>query len=111
MQSYLFFCGNEQQRINVLKTNRVASLIEVKDQKLLLNELTSIEKALRSGVALKIHKYLKVGQRCRVTSGPLRDIEGIIEQGRTSTRLILKVDMLGQAASVEVDSDLIEIIE
>ena len=98
-------------RINVLKTNRVASLIEVKDQELLINELSSIEKALQTGAVVKIHKYLKIGQRCRVTSGPLRDIEGIIQQDRIRTRLILKVDMLGQAASVEVDSDLIEIIE
>ena len=108
---YMFFCGDEQQRINVLKTNRVASLIEVKDQELLISELSSIEKALQTGAVVKIHKYLKIGQRCRVTSGPLRDIEGIIQQDRIRTRLILKVDMLGQAASVEVDSDLIEIIE
>lgn len=108
---YLFFCGNEQQRIEVLKTNRVASLINVKDQQKLKKELSSIERALQTGATLHKHKYIKAGQRCRVTSGPLRDIEGIVQQSRSGARLILNVDMLGQAASVEVDSDLIEIIE
>ena len=54
---------------------------------------------------------MKVGQRCRVTGGALRDIEGIVQQSKSGARLVLKIDMLGQAASVEVDSDLIEIIE
>jgi transcription antitermination factor NusG len=108
---YLFFCGNEQQRVEVLKTNRVASLLEVKDQQLLVNELSAIEKALRTGAALQRHKYIRTGQHCRVTAGPLRDIEGVVEQSGTGARLILKVEMLGQAASVEIDSDLIEIIQ
>ena len=108
---YLFFCGNEQQRVEALKTNRIASLIEVKDQELLVTELSAIERALQSGADLQRHNYIKTGQRCRVISGPLRDIEGVVQQSRTGARLILKVDMLGQAASVEVDSDLIEILE
>jgi transcriptional antiterminator RfaH len=108
---YLFFCGSEQQRIEVLKTNRVASLINVKDQQRLVAELSAIERALQTGAALQRHKYIKAGQRCRVTAGPLRNIEGVVQQSRTGARLILNVDMLGQAASVEVDSDLIEIIE
>ena len=107
----MFFCGSEQQRIEVLKTNRVASLINVKDQQQLVTELSAIERALQTGAALQRHKYIKAGQRCRVTAGPLRDIEGVVQQSRASARLILNVDMLGQAASVEVDSDLIEIIE
>lgn len=108
---YLFFCGNEKQRLEALKTNRIASLIEVKDQELLISELSAIERALQSGADLRRHKYIRTGQRCRVTAGPLRDIEGVVQQSRTGARLILKVDMLGQAASVEVDSDLIEILE
>jgi transcription antitermination factor NusG len=108
---YLFFCGDEQQRIQVLKTNRAAGLIEVKDQERLVNELSAIEQALRAGAALQKDKHFKTGQRCRVTAGPLRDIEGVVQRSPRGARLILAVDMLGQAASVEVDSDLIEIIE
>lgn len=108
---YLFFSGDEQQRLEVLKTNRVAGLIVVKDQQLLVEEISAIEKALKAGAVLQKHRYVKAGQRCRVTAGPLRDVEGVVQQSASGARLILKVDMLGQAASVEVDSDLIEIIE
>ena len=108
---YLFFCGEESQRVEVLKTNRVANLIEVKDQQFLLKELMQIEIALKSGEELVPHKYIRAGQRCRVLQGPLADMEGIVVQTRNSARLVLQIDMLGQAASVEIDVDIIEVLE
>jgi len=108
---YLFFCGQEDQRVELLKTNRVANLIEVHEQEKLLDELVQIAHALRSGAPLTPHKYLKAGQKCRVITGPLIGLEGIVVRTRGATRLFLQVDMLGQAASVEIDIDLIEVLD
>lgn len=105
---YLFFCGNENERSELWRTDRVANLIEVKDQQKLLKELLQIERALRAGAPLVPHKYLKTGQKCRVIAGPLLGLQGIIVETRGATRLVLQVDMLGQAASVEIDVDMIE---
>lgn len=120
---YLFFCGNENQRIELLRTNRVANIIEVKDQQRLLDELLQIERALQAGVPIAPHSYIKAGQHCRVIAGPLADLQGIIigvpkhKKGhpggpvktKNAVRLVLQIDMLGQAASVEIDIDMIEI--
>jgi len=108
---YLFFCGEETDRLEVLRTNRAANVLAVKNQAKLVNELSQIEVAIRAGVPLRPHKYLKTGQRCRVIGGPLADLQGIIITTRTDTRLVLQIDMLGQATSVEMDIDLIEPIE
>ena len=108
---YLFFCGQENQRIGLLRTNRVANLIEVKDQETLLEELVQIERALKAGAPLVPHKYLKAGQRCRVIVGPLADLVGIVVQTKTAMRLVLQIDMLGQATSVEIDADMIEVLD
>lgn len=108
---YLFFCGNENQRLEVLRTNRVANLIEVSDQKRLVSELVQIEQAIQAGAPLLPHKYIKVGQRCRVIAGPLADLVGITVKTKKTTRLVLQIDMLGQATSVEVDTDMIELID
>ncbi|MHC4708310.1 MAG: transcription termination/antitermination NusG family protein [Planctomycetota bacterium] len=108
---YLFFCGDEKQRVEVLKTNRVASLIEVKDQQRLCAELLQIERALRAGAPLLPHKYVQTGQHCRVIAGPLADLQGVIVQTKTVTRLVLQVDMLGQATGVEIDADMIEVLD
>lgn len=105
---YLFFCGDENQRLEVLRTNRVAKLIEVNDQQKLLTELLQIELALRAGVPLVPHKYLKAGRRCCVIAGPLADLQGIVVTTKNAARLVLQIDMLGQATSVEIDVDMIE---
>lgn len=108
---YLFFCGNEAGRIELLKTNRVANLIEVSDQNSLVSELARFEQALRTGAPLIPHKYLEKGQWCRVIAGPLLGLEGIVVQTKGDARLVLQIDILGQAASVEIDVDMIEPLE
>jgi len=108
---YLFFCGRESQRVEVLRTNRVANLIEVIDQDKLLGELVQIEQALVAGAPLVPHKYIRIGQRCRVTAGPLMGLEGIAVRAGKGIRLVLQVDMLGQATGVEIDTDIIELVE
>jgi len=105
---YLFFCGDEPARVELLKTNRVANLLEVKNQEVFLRELVRFEQALRAGAPLVPHKYIEAGQWCRVIAGPLLGLEGIVVQTRGDTRLVLQIDMLGQAASVEIGMDMIE---
>jgi transcription antitermination factor NusG len=108
---YMFFCGKELDRVEVLKTNRVAGIIDVVDQTKLVSELAQIEQALRAGAPLLRHDYIKKGQWCRVTAGPLMGLEGIVLEVRKITRLILQIEMLGQAACVEIDINMIERIE
>jgi transcription antitermination factor NusG len=105
---YLFFCGDEPARLEVLKTNRVANCIEVKNQTKLVEELSQIEQAIKAGADLTPHDYMQVGQRCRVTGGPLAGLSGIVIKNRAAARLVLQVDMLGQAASIEIDTDVLE---
>ncbi len=108
---YLFFSGGENQRLEVLKTNRVANIIPVRNKDKLIVELSPIEQALLAGAHLTPHQYIQAGQRCRVIAGPLMGLVGIVLRAKTSARLVLQVDILGQAASVEVDLDSIELID
>jgi transcription antitermination factor NusG len=108
---YLFFCGEEDDRLELLRTDRVANLIKVEDQDNLISELVQIELALKAGAPLKPYKYIKKGQKCRVIAGPLLGLQGIVVRESDGPRLVLQVDMLGQAASVEIDIDMIEPID
>ncbi len=105
---YLFFCGDDDARLEVLKTNRTASILMVENQRRLIEELTPIETLLHLNKPVIPHDYIKVGQKCRVTAGPLMGAEGIVVETQKETRLVLQVDMLGQAASVEIAADMIE---
>jgi transcription antitermination factor NusG len=108
---YVFFCGDEDQRIKVLRTNRVANIIDVPDQIGFVNDIVPIERVLQHGQAIEPHNYIHAGQKCRVIAGPLMGYEAIVEKVGNTTRLILQVDMLGQATSVEIENDMVELIE
>ena len=108
---YVFFCGNEDDRLEVLKTNRTASLISVEDQQIFISELEPIEKALTSGFTLEPHDYIKQGQHCRVIAGSLMGTEGIVVKTQSGTRLVLQVDILGKATCLEIGSDMLEAID
>ena len=107
--SYVFFCGSERDRYTALTTNRVCQTIEVADQDGLIEELVNIERALLSKAVIDNYPRLPVGSHCRIISGPMMGIEGVvIKRKDAKARMVLEVTMLGQGAVVEIDSDLLE---
>lgn len=108
---YVFFCGDENDRLETLRTNRVANIIEVIDQQRFVNELASIERAAAEGFDLAPHKYIKKGRLCRVIAGPLIGTEGMVSESTDKTRLVLQIDMLGKATSLEIDMDMLELMD
>ena len=108
-KSYVFFCGTEQDRYTALTTNRVCQTIEVADQDGLIVELLSIEKALVSKAVIDNYPRLPIGSHCKIISGPMMGIEGVvINRKDTKARMVIEVNILGQGAVVEIDSDLLE---
>jgi len=108
---YMFFCGDDDHRVEVLRTHRVANIIDVVDQIEFVTQLSQVEKAIKADVPLTQHHFVKKGQWCRVIAGSLMGLEGIVEDLKGVTRLILQVSMLGQATSVEIAADMVEVIE
>ena len=104
----MFFSGDADVRYKSLTTNRIANVIEVVNQQQLIKELSGIHLALKSGLPIDNHPYLKKGVRCRVIGGALMGQEGIIEKRKNVSRIILQINMLGQAAAVDIDADLLE---
>ena len=105
---YVFLCGTETDRLFALQTNRVANIIEVSDQAKLVDELSQIHKLLESGLAVSSRDSLQKGAICRIRTGPLGGLEGRIERHKGKARFVVNVSILGQAAMVEIDADLLE---
>ncbi len=108
---YLFFCGSEDERYKAMTTNRIASAIDVPDQDRLIKELSSLQRAMSGPKQLDPFPYLQVGQRCVVTAGPLRGVEGLLVRRKNVDRLVLQVHVLGQAVSTEIDASLLDVID
>jgi hypothetical protein len=107
--SYVFFCGTEQDRYTAMRTNRLCYTVDVVDQEQLIEELASIEAALLSKAVVDAYPRLPVGSRCRIVSGPMENIEGVIvEKKCAKARVVIEVTILAQGTLVEVDADLLE---
>jgi len=48
------------------------------------------------------------GMRVRIKSGPLRGIEGRVENRQGQTAVLLRLDFIGQAAAVKIEANLLE---
>ncbi len=105
---YVFLCGSEDDRLFALQTNRIANIIEVPEQAKLLEELSAIQLLLDSDLAVSSRSLLQKGTICRISSGPLCGLEGRIERHKGKARFVVNVSILGQAAMVEIDADLLE---
>jgi transcriptional antiterminator RfaH len=109
--SYLFLCGSRDASYDALATGRVVQLIHCIDQQALGHEIQHIRAALECGAMLAPHAQLRRGCRVRVTAGPFAGLEGLVEQRVRPERLILQVQTLGRAASLEIDADLLEPVD
>ena len=105
---YVFLRGTLDEAYEIDRTRRVAQILPVADQEQLDWELRNIRLVLERGVPLDPFPHLKEGIRVEVRSGPMRGLQGRIESRTRCDRLVLQVDMLGQAVSVEVDGSLLD---
>ncbi|MBS0197408.1 MAG: hypothetical protein JSR77_11685 [Planctomycetes bacterium] len=107
---YLFLHGTRDDAFTADRSERCAQLIEVADQQQLHEELVSIARVLSSGMGLARCKPLTKGQLVEVASGPLKGVRGRIEASVRDNRFVLCVDMIGKAAVLEIDRDLLDTI-
>lgn len=108
---YLFLLGDESERLQSLKTNRVSRVLPVHDADRLVFDLKQLSHLIASNAPLTVESRLQPGDRVRVRSGLLAGLEGVVLHRRGGTRLLIVVDFLQQGASVEIDDDLLEPID
>ena len=105
---YVFVCYGEEQRLVVLKSNLIARIIETEDQARLVHEMAQVRQALTVDPTLGAGAAFIAGKFVRVKGGPFQGLEGVVQQHRGATRLLLNVEMIGQAVILEVDRELLE---
>ena len=107
---YLFLHGTIDDAYTADRGKRVAKIIRVSEQQHLERELANIRLAIEGRATLDPYPYLQSGTKVEVTAGPMRGLIGIVDQRVGMTRLILQIDMLGQAVSLEIDGSLLDLV-
>ena len=101
---YVFLRLEEDQRRVALQSEYIANLLTVMDQELFARQLGEILTALDSEVEVRLAPAIGVGMRVHIKSGPLRGLEGWVENRTGPKTVLLRLDFIGQAAAVKVEA-------
>jgi transcription antitermination factor NusG len=71
-------------------------------------EILAIRDALRAEAVVRPWPFLEVGQRARLTGGPLVGLEGLLIQGDHRQQIVLGLTALNQSIAVEIEHEWIE---
>lgn len=99
---YLFLHGDDEARLEALRSDRLVRVLEVPDQEDLIGDLSQIQRLVHSGVPLTREPSYAVGRRVRILDGPLRGLIGTVVRRGERDRFTALVRFLGQGASVDL---------
>jgi transcription antitermination factor NusG len=105
---YVFVAFGREGRLELLKTNQVVRILIPADDAGLLRDLDQVEKALAVDPTLGACASLGAGRRVRITGGPFLGVEGIVSAVRGQAKVMLNVEIIGQAVAVEVGPEYLE---
>jgi transcription antitermination factor NusG len=109
---YVFLKGGIERRLHILTTPGIYGLVSSAGQPAAIPdiEIEAIRRVVESGTRVEAHPFLKCGNWVRVKCGPLAGIEGILVRKKNISRLVLSVEILGTAASIEVAAFQVEAV-
>ena len=105
---YLFVQLLPDQRRKVLQSDHVANLLQVLDQALFVRQLEEILTALSTDLEIFLAPQIGKGSRVKIKYGPLRGMEGWVEDRYGAATVLLRLDFIGQAAAVKMLADQLE---
>jgi len=104
---YCFARFEAQNRLPILKCAGVVSIVAFdggEPAPIPEREIESIRLLLGSSLAFDPCPLIKEGSVVEVAHGPLKGVSGRLVRKNDKARLVLSVDLIGQAVSVEVDA-------
>ncbi len=105
---YLFLRFLPEEKETVLKSRLVVRVLTVEDQGRLVRELDQVKLALSVDPTLDACAAFQAGKRVMIRSGPFQGVEGVVQTVKGKTKVLLNVEMIGQALALEVGVEMLE---
>lgn len=106
---YVFCRFSFEERLKVLSITSVMSVVSFGGVPCPVNDadIATIQGMVASGLPLMPWPCLRIGERVRISHGPLSGLEGILTREKAALRVVVSIELLQRAVAVEVERDLI----
>jgi hypothetical protein len=108
---YLFLFGDDPQRVEALKSNNMANVLEVPDQESLDRDLRQIHQMLSSGLPVVPEVTHPVGTKIHILTGPLSGLVGTVVRRGKRDQFVAVVRFLGRGATVDLQDWQVERVD
>ena len=107
--SYLFARIDIKDSIFVLQTQGVNTIVKFGKQIAIVQNsvIEAIRLAMEGGYQLEPVEYFVEGNIVEVVAGPMKGVKGIVAKLKGQNRLIIKIDAIQQALSIQIESKFI----
>jgi transcription antitermination factor NusG len=107
---YVFCRFQPSDKLRVLTSPGVRSIVSTgrEPQPVDESEIRSVRALVESGRPLAAWPFIRVGQKVRISHGPLASLRGVIVRAGDSWRVVVSVEALGCSVAVEVEADMIQ---
>jgi transcription antitermination factor NusG len=108
--SYVFVHVSDDERVRVLQTAGVVKIVSVagRPSSLRDEEVAMLRECTARPDEVEPHPFLRLGQRVRVKHGPFEGWEGILAYKKNAARLVVSMEQIMQAVSVDLDGADVE---
>ncbi len=112
-RSYIFANVNERERLTVLRTNGIVRNVSFngKIARVRSEVIEQLKEYQKHPQTLEVIDIPPPGTEVTVTDGPMKGMKGEVIEHRGQHRLVLRIDAIRQAVSVEISSESIQAVE
>ncbi len=99
---YVFARLTPEKKERVYRQDLLVRALPVENEPLFLRQLADVKTVCASGLEAVLHPLIRRGTRVRVTDGPLRGLEGYVDNPVNPRGIVVSVDVLQQGLLVRL---------
>jgi len=107
---YVFVRAEALAAARIQQNRHAARVLVPPDMGEFHRQLSEILSAIEAGLEVRPVSGIQVGTRVRISGGPLRGMEGLVERLEASLSVVLRMDFISEAAAVRLEVTDVELV-
>jgi transcriptional antiterminator RfaH len=107
---YVFVRIEPEKKTRIYQQDLLVRAMLVDNETLFLRQLEDVKAVCASGLEAMVHPLMRKGTRVKVTGGPLKGLEGYVDDPANPQGIVVSVDVLQQGLLVRLSLESLQIL-